>query len=124
MKTIIRLTILLLLTSCTIYRAVPVPGETRQDTKGKIITANEAIINAKVEMKHNGTPCPNFKDYKILDTKFIKDSTPAERTAMHITDDLPAWEEDWIIEACGKKWRVPVFFYGDVISTSGAYPLK
>jgi hypothetical protein len=126
MQRILLLLIVCMLTGCTVYHAYPVPGETRKDQKGKIISANEAFIRTKVSAKYKAKlNCPiNKKNYKVLDTKVTRDLTQKEKEKAHIADEVPAWYEDWIIEACGTKWRVPILFSGNIISTSGAYPIK
>jgi hypothetical protein len=113
--------LLLGLTACTVYYAVSVPGESKATEKAKIIAANFAFSDVRINTKRIGNPCPSFDKYSVLDTKF-KEYTPGQF-------GQSAWSETWIIEACGMRWRVPVRFHPDgegntVISTENAYLIK
>jgi hypothetical protein len=120
-KLILCLICILSLTACEAYygAGLSVPGETRMDAKGKVLAAHQAFIRTKVSAKHKkGLICSDYgKNYKILDTKFTHE-------LVWPYNGRRGWEEEWIVEACGTKWRVPIVFTDDVISTSGAFPLK
>jgi hypothetical protein len=121
MKRLFPFAMCIFLSGCEIYygTGLVVPGETRMDAKGKILAAHEAFSSTRAAAKHKAKLlCENYKkNYKVLDTKFSRDIT------FPYTGNK-GWEENWIIEACGTKWRVPIIFMDEIISTSGAFPLK
>jgi hypothetical protein len=122
MRNSVLVIIFILIAGCTVYSPVNVPGGTRANLKGKTIVAYDVFRTAKVVMGRQGITCNDYeKNYKILDTKFIR-----EINLPHSPN--PAWEESWILEACGKKWRAPVIFSGKepniISSTQNAYPAQ
>lgn len=83
---------LLLLGACT---PINVQGETRTTPYIADFAARQVFSMVRYDT-------PNCKDYKVANTVF-KDSRQVSTGVV--------WNEEWIIDACGTHWLVPIEFY-------------
>lgn len=89
---ILLFSLLLLLGNCA---PINVPGETKTTPSIANFAAGQVFSMVRYDT-------PNCKDYKVANTIF--------KNSREVSTGV-VWNEEWVIDACGTHWLVPVEFY-------------